>query len=56
MEAKQSLQKGVVNHVDAAERLHEVKPAKMAQGISEVEVAGDLRKSCFAGVIGKGTR
>lgn len=42
--------------LNAAERLHEIKPTKMVQGISDLEVTGDLSKSYFAGVIEKETR
>lgn len=34
----------------------EIRPAKMAQGISDLEVSGDLSKSSFAGLTGKETR
>lgn len=44
----QYLRKAAVNGVDAAERSHEMKPAKMAQGISDLEVTDDFCKNYFA--------
>lgn len=42
--------------LNPAERSLKMRPAERTQGISDLEVFGDLNKNYFAGVIGKGTR